>query len=61
MKVYRVGKGRSASGKILDRDTEWYTNDYAKALERALLLKKRLYVSVNGGKYVEINHATNLN
>lgn len=59
MKVYRVGKGRSASGKILDRDTEWYVNDYGKALERALLLKKPLYVSVNRGKYAEINYTTN--
>lgn len=59
MKVYRVGKGRSASGKILDRDTEWYANDYGKALERALLLKKPLYVSANGGKYNEIDYAAN--
>jgi hypothetical protein len=55
MKVYRVGRGRSRYGKILDRDTEWYTDEYEKALSRALLLKKPLYVSTNGRKFVEID------
>lgn len=54
MKVYRVGAGRSPSGRILDRETEWY-KDYETALSRAKELKKRLYVSENGRKYKEID------
>jgi hypothetical protein len=54
MKVYRVGAGRSPSGKVLDRETEWY-RDYDTAVSRAKELKKRLYVSENGRKYKEID------
>ncbi len=54
MKVYRVGKGRSKSGKILDRNTEWFT-DYDTAVARAKELGKKLYVSAGNRKYVEID------
>ena len=54
MKVYRVGDGRSPSGKILDRETEWY-RDHDTAVSRAKELKKRLYVSENGRKYKKID------
>lgn len=50
MVVYRVGKGRSKSGKILDRDTKWFT-EFDKALEYAQETKKQIYVSYNNGRY----------
>lgn len=53
MKTYRVGKGRSISGKILDRDTKWFT-DYDSAKEYAMKTGKKIYVSINHQKYVEI-------
>ena len=52
--VYRVGAGHSASGKILDRDTQWFTK-YDSALEYAKQTKKNIYMSVNNKKYVKIS------
>lgn len=50
MKVYRVGEGRSPSGKVLDKDTKWvYT--YEAALEIAKKTKQKIYVSVGKSKY----------
>ena len=53
MKVYRVGKGRSPSGEILDINTKWFT-DYDSAFEYHLKTGKKIYVSVNNKKYVEL-------
>lgn len=50
MKVYRVGEGRSPSGKVLDKDTKWvYT--YEAALEISKKTKQKVYVSVGKSKY----------
>ena len=43
--VYRVGEGRSPSGKILDRGTQWFTElgpalDYAKKTNRTIYKKE---------------------
>lgn len=54
MTVYRVGLGQSPSGKILDRETEWYT-DYDTAVRRAIELNKPLFESKNNRRYIEIN------
>lgn len=53
MITYRIGEGRSISGKILDRETNWFTN-YDLAKEHALKIRKKIYVSVNNKKYIEI-------
>lgn len=67
-KNYRLGLGRSKSGKILDRNTKWF-NDALGVLkhitEHPEDSGKSLYVSINGAAYVktsldecrkEINH-----
>ena len=53
MKTYRVGAGHGPSGKILDKDTKWF-NDYESAKEWSLKTGKKIYVSINHQKYVEI-------
>lgn len=53
--VFRIGDGRSASGKILDRDTHWY-RVYMKqyAIDYYNKTGKNIYVSVNNQKYRQI-------
>lgn len=48
--VYRVGLGRSASGKILDSNTQWF-NDLDLALEYAAKTRKQIFVSYNKRRY----------
>lgn len=50
----RVGLGRSSSGKILDKDTKWFT-DKNKAISYLAITNKPIFVSVGGKKYQEIN------
>lgn len=53
MKTYRVGEGFGPSGKIIDKDSKWF-NDFRSAKEYADKVHKKIYVSVNHKKYVEI-------
>ena len=50
----RVGLGRSSSGKILDKDTKWFT-DKNEAINYLATTNKPIFVSVEGKKYQEIN------
>ena len=50
----RVGLGRSSSGKILDKDTKWFT-DKNEAISYLATTNKPIFVSVGGKKYQEIN------
>ena len=59
--VVRIGRGRSKSGKILDRNTVWFNIDSKEAWERCIhewSLKKNsgkpVYLSKNGRAYREI-------
>lgn len=54
MKTYRVGEGFTSSGKIVDKDSKWF-NDYDSAKEWSLKTGKKIYVSINHQKYVEID------
>lgn len=51
--VFRIGLGRSGSGKILDPDTTWFT-DVNKAVEQYEKTKKPIFVQVSKGKYWNI-------
>ena len=51
--VIRVGLGRSKSGKILDRDTKWFTDKW-NAINFCSKVSKPIFISVNGKKYQEI-------
>jgi len=53
-KLYKLGEGRSKTGKILDRDTKWF--ETAKGLlkhidENPSDASKPIFVSINGGTY----------
>lgn len=50
----RVGLGRSSSGKILDKDTKWFTNKN-EAINNFVSTNKPIFISVGGKKYKEIN------
>ena len=52
--IIRLGLGRSRSGKILDKDTKWFT-DKNKAINYFVSTNKPIFVSVGGNKYQEIN------
>ena len=56
--IVRIGEGRSKSGKILDRNTKWFTISNKEAWERCVhewSLKensgKPLFISRNGRAY----------
>jgi hypothetical protein len=53
MNTYRVGEGQSPSGKILDKETKWFS-DFNSAKAYAMETGKKLYVSHNHSKYREI-------
>ena len=57
MVIIRVGEGRSPSGKILDRDTRWFKEINA-AMKYHLLTGKKIYISKDNKKYVEISKST---
>lgn len=50
MTVYRVGEGRSASGKILDKHTQWFTK-LEDAVDYAVKTGKKIYVSSGNSRY----------
>jgi len=50
----RVGEGQSSCGKILDKDTRWFT-EINGAIEYHLLTGKRIYISVHNKKYFEVS------
>lgn len=52
--IIRLGLGRSRSGKILDKDTQWFT-DKNKAINYFASTNKPIFVSVGGKKYQEMN------
>ena len=52
--IFRVGEGRTSSGKILDRGTKWFT-EADKALECHIKTGKPVYVSVNRRAYVNLS------
>ncbi len=52
--MIRIGEGQSPSGKILDRDTRWF-KEINEAISYHLLTGKKIYVSKNNKKYVEIS------
>ena len=55
MTVIRIGDGRSASGKILDKETTWFRlEEKEDAIVEAMKTNKRIYVSRNGKRYKEI-------
>lgn len=49
----RIGLGRSPSGKILDKDTRWFT-DKEEAIDEWVKTHKPIYVSIGGKAYKEI-------
>ena len=51
--VIRIGLGQTKSGKILDRDTQWYCEKQA-ALDYHDETNKPIFISVNGRAYREI-------
>ena len=60
--IVRIGEGRSKSGKILDRNTKWFTISDKEAWERCVhewRLKensgKPLFISRNGRAYKKIS------
>lgn len=53
--VIRVGEGQSESGKVLDWDTHWYNlNNKKEAIQYALDTNRKIYISKNKQKYIEI-------
>lgn len=60
--IVRIGEGRSKSGKILDRNTKWFTISDKEAWEKCVhewSLKensgKPLFISHNGRAYKKIS------
>ena len=61
MTKIRVGEGQTETGKILDRETQWYTvnketgqDEREAALKYAMETWKNIYVSINNTKYVRV-------
>ena len=60
--IVRIGEGRSKSGKILDRNTKWFTISDKEAWERCVHewsskenSAKPLFISRNGSAYKKIS------
>lgn len=51
----RVGLGRSSSGKILDKDTKWFT-DKNEAINYLATTNKPIFVSVGGKEISRDKH-----
>ena len=51
--IFRIGEGRSPSGKILDRDTHYFS-DKQNAIDDFYQTGKNIYVTVNNQKYRQI-------
>lgn len=55
MVTIRIGAGRTKYGKILDRDTEWYTLEQKEhAINAAIRTGKKIYISDKRQPYQEI-------
>lgn len=55
MTTIRIGDGRSKYGKILDRNTKWYTLEQKDhAIKCAIETGKKIYISEKGSAYKEI-------
>lgn len=55
MTIIRIGRGRTPSGAILDRDTTWFNiSEKDDAIKQAIETKKPIYVSYNSRAYREI-------
>ena len=55
MVTIRIGAGRTKYGKILDRETHWYTLDQKDhAINDAVESGKKIYVSVKNRAFEEI-------
>lgn len=55
MVIFKIGEGRTPSGKILDRDTHFYTlSEKAHAIEDAVKTGKNIYVSRHNKKYIKL-------
>ena len=55
MTTIRIGAGRTKYGKILDRETEWYTIEQKQhAIDAAIRTGKKIYVAEKGQAYREI-------
>lgn len=53
MIIYRVGEGQTSTGKIIDKNTKWFT-DYLDAVEYANKTNKKIYRAINNQKYILI-------
>ena len=63
-KLYKLGLGRSKTGKILDRDTKWFEtiDGVLKHIdENPQDRNKPLFVSVNGSAYISTTIAKEIN
>lgn len=55
MVTIRIGAGRTKYGKILDRNTEWYTFEQKEhAINAAIRTGKKIYISDERHPYQEI-------
>ena len=54
MIVIRIGEGQSETGKILDYNTQWFTNK-KEAIEYHLKTKKPIFISYDKRRYLKIN------
>lgn len=55
MVTIRIGAGRTRYGKILDRNTEWYTFEQKEhAINAAIRTGKKIYISDERQPYQEI-------
>lgn len=52
--VIKIGLGRSKSGKILDKDTKWFTSDKLSAIEYHRKTRKPIFIKVGSSAYKEI-------
>ncbi len=53
-KLFKLGLGRSKTGKILDRDTKWFETEQGvlkHVSEHPEDASKPLFISINGGAY----------
>ena len=51
----RIGEGRTKYGKILDRNTKWYTLEQKEhAIECAIETGKKIYINDKRSAYKEI-------
>lgn len=54
--VIRIGLGRSASGKILDKETKWFISKDESLNYYKSHTDKPIFISINKTKYKEISY-----